>query len=134
MVAHLLIDTDVLIDCLRGYPQAVRFLEERDERLFVSAITAAELYAGVREGDERFRLDRFLQGFEIVPIDLRLAISRGLHRREFGKSHGVGLADAIIAVTAIHLGSLLVTLNRKHFPMLENVLVPYDKKEYHEFQ
>jgi predicted nucleic acid-binding protein len=54
-------------------------------------------------------------------------IRRGLWRRDFGPSHGVGLADAVIAATAAEKGATLVTTNRKHFPMLTSVLVPYRK-------
>ena len=36
---------------------------------FVSAMTVAELYGGVREGVERQTLDRVLTGYEHMPID-----------------------------------------------------------------
>ncbi|EKD91792.1 MAG: hypothetical protein ACD_29C00373G0001, partial [uncultured bacterium] len=35
--------------------------------------------------------------------------------------HGTGLADAIIAATALHNELELVTLNTRHFPMLKTV-------------
>jgi hypothetical protein len=53
MATQLLIDTDVLIDYLRDYPDAVSYVEAQQERLFISVVTVAELYAGVREGEER---------------------------------------------------------------------------------
>jgi predicted nucleic acid-binding protein len=127
MATQLLIDTDVPIDYLRDYPDAVRYMESQEEQFLISAITAAELYAGVREGEERARLDGFLLAFEIVPLDLRLAIQGGLYRRDYGKSHGVGLADALIAATAAQREVPLVTLNRRHFAMLRDVVVPYRK-------
>jgi hypothetical protein len=73
------------------------------------------------------RLDRFLRAFEIVPVDLSLAIQGGLYRRDYSKSHNVGLADALIAATATQLHLPLATLNSKHFPMLHDVIVPYHK-------
>jgi predicted nucleic acid-binding protein len=81
----------------------------------------------VREGEERSRLERFLRAFEILPLDQRLAVQGGLYRRDYSKSHNVGLADALIAATATQRQVPLVTLNRKHFPMLQDVLVPYHK-------
>ncbi|MFN5219653.1 MAG: hypothetical protein ACK5FE_01870 [Cyanobacteriota bacterium] len=45
-----------------------------------------------------------------------------------GPSHGTGLADALIAASAEAAGATLVTLNRRHFPMLADVLVPYAKE------
>jgi predicted nucleic acid-binding protein len=68
----LLFDTDVLIDHLRGDPQAKAYLKERTETLMVSAVTIAELFAGVREGEERRRLDGFLRIFEVVDVSQRI--------------------------------------------------------------
>ena len=47
----LVVDTDVLIDYLRDQPQAVVFLEGTEQPLAISAITVAELHAGVRDGE-----------------------------------------------------------------------------------
>jgi predicted nucleic acid-binding protein len=127
MAAPRLIDTDVLIDYLRGRAEAVSYLEGLQESLLVSAVTVAELYAGVREGDERTALEEFLAAFEIVPVDQAIAVKGGLYRRDYGKSHATGLADALIAATADSRQATLVSLNAKHFPMSPNVLVPYRK-------
>ena len=88
---RLLIDTDVLIDYLRDKVEAVSYLESLSELLLISVITVAELYAGVRDGAERIKLDEF------------------------------------IAATAEIHQARLVTLNGKHFPMLMNVIIPYQK-------
>lgn len=53
MTHALILDSDVLIDYLRSRAEAVEFLESRLEPLLISAVTVAELYAGVREGKER---------------------------------------------------------------------------------
>ncbi|MFO1430234.1 MAG: type II toxin-antitoxin system VapC family toxin [Candidatus Competibacteraceae bacterium] len=127
MATQLLIDTDVLIDYLRDYPDAITYVESRQEQFLISVVTVAELYAGVREGEERTRLDGFLRAFEIIPLDLRLAVQGGLYRRDYSKSHNAGLADALIAATATQRQVPLVTLDRKHFPMLQDVIVPYYK-------
>ena len=50
---RLLLDTDVLIDYLRERMEAVRYLESLDSLLFISVITVAELYSGVRDGAPR---------------------------------------------------------------------------------
>lgn len=127
MTVRLLFDTDVLIDYLRGVPQAVAYLEAREDSLSLSAVTVADLYAGVREGRERKALAAFIAAFEVVPLDQAIAEKGGLLRRDYSKSHGTGLADALIAATAELQQAVLVTLNRKHFPMLERVHVPYEK-------
>lgn len=127
MSSRLLVDTDVLIDYLRSHPAAVEYLESRSETLLVSAVTVAELYAGVREGQERSALSTFLSAFEIVPVDRPTAERGGLFRRDHGRSHNTGLADALIAATVEQSQAQLVSLNRKHFPKIPDVVVPYSK-------
>ena len=125
MPSGLLIDTSILVDYLRDKKKAKVFLERQDQPLMISSITVAELYAGVREGKERVLLDEFLQAFQIIVVDLEIANQGGLYRRDYGKSHGVGLLDAIIAASANKMKAILVTLNKKHFPMLKHIKVPY---------
>lgn len=127
MPKRLLIDSDVVIDYLRNRPQAVSYLENVTGTLLLSAVTVAELFAGVREGQERTALNAFLGAFEILPVDRAVAERGGLFRRDYVKSHGTGLADALIAATAEVHNAQLVTLNERHFPMLSNVAVPYHK-------
>jgi hypothetical protein len=129
MATQLLMDTDVLMDYLRGYPDAISYVESRQEQCLISVVTVAELSAGVREGEERTRLDGFLRAFAIIPLDLYLAVQGGLYRRDYSKSHNVGLADALIAATATQRQVPRVTRNRRHFPMLQDVIVPYHKAQ-----
>jgi predicted nucleic acid-binding protein len=85
------------------------------------------MYAGVREGKERENLDRFIAGSDVIAVDHQIAEIGGLLLRQYGKSHGTGFADAIIAATAQVERAILVTLNSKHFPMVTDLFVPYQK-------
>jgi predicted nucleic acid-binding protein len=123
----LLLDTDVLIDYLRGQANAVSFISGAGWSLQISSVTVAELYVGVREGTERKCLERLISVLEVIDITPAIATQAGLWRRDYGKSHGTGLMDALTAATAYHTGGTLVTLNAKHFPMLKSVRVPYQK-------
>lgn len=127
MATLVLVDTDVIVDYLRGAEPAIAFLESENSTLMVSTVTVAELFAGVREGRERTSLSAFLGAFEVVPVTRAIAEKGGLFRRDFGKSQGTGLADALIAATAEEEGARLATLNIRHFPMLADVFVPYAK-------
>jgi len=126
MTPRLLLDTNVLIDCLRGRIEALVYLRTRSESILISAVTVAEVFAGLREGEERREVEHFLALLEIIPVDTAIARKGGLYRRDYGPSHGVGLADALIAATAELHQARLVTLNTRHFPMVE-VEVPYSK-------
>jgi predicted nucleic acid-binding protein len=86
----------------------------------------AQVVAGVREGDECRVLDWFIGAFEVIPLTCEIAQRGGLYRRDYGPSHGVGLADALIAATAELNGACLVTLKARHFPNL-SIQVPYSK-------
>ncbi|HHE38178.1 MAG TPA: type II toxin-antitoxin system VapC family toxin [Candidatus Cloacimonetes bacterium] len=129
MKNSLLIDTDILVDYLRGEKQAISFLENLEQKLVLSSVNVAELYSGVRKGKEEEILKIFLQAFEIIPVTDELAIKGGFFRRDFLKSHGIGLADAIVAATAEMFHCELTTLNRKHYPMIKDVFVPYRKRK-----
>jgi len=122
-----LIDTDVLIDYLRGRPEAISFIEKNLSEGFLSVLTVAELYQGVRDGKERVKLARALSELRILPVTQDIAERGGLFSRDFRKSHGCGLADCLIAATADSHGLSLITLNVKHYPMMDNVETPYLK-------
>lgn len=124
---RLLLDTDVIIEYLRGRDEAIRYVESLEGALYVSAITVAELYSGVRGIDEEAALERFLDAFEVIPIDRALARVGGVFRQRHRPAHGTGLADAIVATSAESVGAALVTFNKRHYPMLKDVVVPYSR-------
>jgi predicted nucleic acid-binding protein len=123
----MLVDTDILIDYLRGHPEAGSFLESRLDEVSISAVSVAELYQGVREGRERTLLARMVSALTVLPLTTDIAERAGLFRRDYRATTGCGLADCVIAATAARHGLELATLNGKHFRMLERVLTPYLK-------
>ena len=130
MSRSILLDTDVLIDFLRGRDEAVSLVTINSDRIILSSIVVAELYAGVRGGKEdreQTVLERFLSLFRIVPVSGDIAKLGGLYKRDYGKAHGVGIADAIVAATATTEDAELKTLNVKHYPMLRNLEPAYRK-------
>jgi predicted nucleic acid-binding protein len=76
---------------------------------------------------EQAALDNFISLFRIVPVSAGIAKAGGLYKRDYGKSHGVGLADAILAATAKAENAQLKTLNTKHYPMLKALKPAYKK-------
>jgi predicted nucleic acid-binding protein len=124
---RLLLDTDVLVEYLRGRPKAIEYLEGIASDLSISVISVAELFAGVRGNEEDRALRQFLLAFSILPVTEKVARLGGLYRREYHPSHGTGLADALIAATAEENGLSLVTFNRRHFPMVSELVVPYER-------
>ncbi|MBT4088754.1 MAG: type II toxin-antitoxin system VapC family toxin [Deltaproteobacteria bacterium] len=127
MARLLLIDTDVLVDFFRGSGEAVDFVNTNSDRIILSSIVVAELYAGVKGDSEQYVLENFVSLFRVIPVNSVIASTGGLYKRDYGKSHGVGLADAIIAATCEIENVELKTLNIKHYPMLKGLKPAYRK-------
>ena len=126
-----LIDTDIIIDHLRGEEKARDFLRQiksgRSDILY-SVITKPELYSGVRPKEMK-KVSRLLSSMEEVRIDGEIAVDAGRYRNKFYSSHGLLLPDALIAASAKKAGAVLITLNKRHYPMKDvKIQVPYRKK------
>ena len=127
MTGSFLLDTDILVDFFRGYGKAVIFVNVNSSRIILSSIVIAELYAGVKGESELTVLENFVSLFRILPVTSEIAKTGGLYKRDYGKSHGVGLADAIIAATCEAENAELKTLNIKHYPMINGLKPAYKK-------
>ena len=129
MEESLIVDSDILIDYLKEQPEAVFFLEQNIEKnIYISAITVAEIYARKKSQKEEIILNNFFQTFNIIEISENIAKQAGIIKNTWHKSHGIGFADAIVAATTQNHNLTLVTLNKKHYPMINNILIPYTKK------
>lgn len=127
MAQPILPDTDILVDFFRGHSKAVALVNALSGRIILSSIVVAELFAGVKGDAERAALDNFISLFRVVPVGIEIAKAGGIYKRDYGKSHGVGLADAILAATAEAENAELKTLNTKHYPMLRDLRPAYTK-------
>jgi predicted nucleic acid-binding protein len=125
MKPRLLLDTDVLVDFLRGYAPARELVIREAEAIAVSAITVAELFAGARTAAEVRDLDEVLEVVPVIPVTPAIARQAGTLKFRSGRSHGVGIADAVIAATAQLHARELCTLNVRHFPMFVALEPPY---------
>ena len=112
-VARILVDTDVLVDHLRGHR---RFIAGKDE-IHVSAVTRAELFAG--RGGEEGRIRRLLQPMIGLPVDNTIAERAGRLRRANQRR----LPDALIAATALEHRLTLVTRNARDFEGIRGLKV-----------
>ncbi|MBC8323291.1 MAG: type II toxin-antitoxin system VapC family toxin [Candidatus Marinimicrobia bacterium] len=120
-----LIDTNILVDFLRGKQRANNFMNQLEIQPIISSLTVAELFAGVKGKKERVSLHNLINACEVIPITTEIAEEGGLIKNKYQKSHHIGLADALIGATAIEADLTLATLNKKHFPMLKKINVLY---------
>lgn len=129
MVASHLVDSDVVIDALRGKRKARGLLRdalERGDALHGSTVTRAEVLGGARSPEVE-RTEAFLDSIEWLPVSEEIADRAAKLIRQYLKSHsGIDLGDYLIAATAEEMGMALWTRNVKHFPMFEGLRPAYD--------
>jgi hypothetical protein len=124
----ILVDTDLLIGAGRKVTVAVDYLEhmELQATLGLSVITQMELIVGCRNTRELRVLERFLRRFASVPLTEAIADRGGALLRRYRLSHGLLIADALIAATALSVDSPLVTKNQRDYRFIESLeLLPY---------
>ena len=120
----ILIDSDVLIWFTRGHERARERLAMVDPWR-ISVVTYLELAQGCRNRAELERLKRGLVARNTIILPLTPAISDRCVRLidEFALSHGMQLADALIAATALVSGLAVLTANAKHFAPIAGLKV-----------
>lgn len=126
--ALVLVDTDVLIDASRGIADALACLQdiEAHSTPAVSAVTHMELIIGCRNRADLRVLERFLRRFQIIEIDEQISRTAADLLRRYRLSHGLLIADALIAATAVVQNVPLVSKNRRDFRFIADlVLLPY---------
>lgn len=113
-----LVDSDIVIDVLRRRHYTRPLLERWAARgpLAVSVVTHLEVYQGMRPGEEE-ATGILLDGLVSIPVDAHLARQAGLLLREVRtRGFTLGIADALVAATALSLGVPLLTNNVEHYP------------------
>lgn len=96
--------------------EAATALEASGIPTYCTAIAWAEIYAGIRPGEEPITQAFFEARGEIV-LDGRVGRRAGAYLARYAGSHGVELADALVAAATTTAGVPLWTLNRTHYPM-----------------
>ena len=115
----VLLDSDVIIEILRGNARiagALGAMERGSIPTYCSAVSWAEIFAGIRPGEEP-AAEGFLHARGEVVIDAATGRRAGSYLLRYARSHGIGIADALIAAAASTTGLQLWTLNRRHYPM-----------------
>jgi predicted nucleic acid-binding protein len=124
----VLVDTDILIDAGRGVAEAIACLQKQEQQaaLAISVITQLELVVGCRDKGELQKLERFLRRFQVVKLNEQgsdIAVDL-IHR--YRLSHGLLIADALIAATALVSGVPLLSKNQRDYRFITGLqLLPY---------
>lgn len=128
MPDYTLVDTDICIDVTRGYaPTALRLdTVEQTTTLAVSDITVMELLVGCADKRQQNTTEKFLSRFDFVSVDAAVSARAVELLRRYRLSHGLLLADALIAATALVHAIPLLTKNTRDFRFINSLaLEPY---------
>lgn len=119
----ILVDSDVFIDFLRGHKKRLlrvfKKIQNKEIIAMTTTVNVAELYSGedILDTKKCLFLERMLDYFEIVPLEKEIAQLAGKLRLKYN----LGLADAIIAATAIKKEAKLFSFNTKHFKKIDKL-------------
>lgn len=115
------IDTNILIYHANGDAAVGRFLVmqlEKDVSLFLPTIAVAEFFSFPAITQEaRSVFESALPYFRIVSLDYALALISA----ELGRDYHLKLGDSVIAATALHTYSTLVTRNVRDFKKISEL-------------
>ncbi|MCV7402034.1 type II toxin-antitoxin system VapC family toxin [Mycobacterium fragae] len=123
MAGLVIVDTDLLVDFLRGKGSGVRLVRElvAGHRLRVTAITAFELRVGTDFLGRRDDILRLVRS-RTFPLDPSSALRAGdvaATLRAAGKD--IGMADCLQAGICLNFDLPFATRNRKHFDRVEGL-------------
>lgn len=122
------LDTDVLVDCLRGTNESKIWLESKPtEPLVVPGIVAMELMMGCQNQADLRRTQSFLDTFEVIwPEAHEFARAYELLATHH-LSSGLAIPDCLVAAMALERSLPLYTFNLKHYGVVAglNVQEPY---------
>jgi predicted nucleic acid-binding protein len=118
----MLLDTDVMIDVLRGHPPAVAWLAGLGTTpVGLPGLVAMELLQGCQNLSDQQRLEKQLLQFALhwpTSADCQRAyLDFAAHRL----SHNLGLLDSLIGHTAVGLNDRLATFNLKHYGVIASL-------------
>jgi hypothetical protein len=115
---RIVLDTTVLIDALRNRKQRRKLLAglvASGQELVTSTISIAEVYGGLRPGEEG-ATQAFLAGLEWIPVSAAIAVEAGnlnASLRRQGQTRSI--TDMVVAATALIYGCSVATDNLKDF-------------------
>lgn len=123
MNEKILCDTCILIDFINGKSQALSQLYLQNAMLFINPIIELELLQGARNKNEMRYLENKLRMFYKLEMPSEVFQSARELIKIYALSHGLRLADALIAATALVYELTLFTLNTNDFKFIPKLQI-----------
>jgi predicted nucleic acid-binding protein len=124
-MSDYLLDTNVLIRCLRRIPGSVALLQslQAHSELHISVLSRLEVLARMWPDEEQITL-QLLTSLSGLPVDEETADSAGrLVFQQARRGLALNVPDAIIAATAMRYGLILVSYDTHHFAQMPDLQV-----------
>lgn len=127
MKPQYVLDSDTVIDALRGHPSVRSRIEAvSPDDVAISAMTVSELRFGAigsrSSARQMTETAAFLAQVAVLPFTLSAALIHAEIRLALRNSP-IGFADMIIASTALSVPAILVTSNVREFSKVPNLQV-----------
>jgi len=116
-----LVDTDVIIDYLKGIRPAKELFRTRDIVIYCSILSKKELLskAGI-SNSERKKITSLLSNIKVLKIDKDISNKYDKLLKKYGEQQNL-IADYLIAATAWSKNLPLLTRNLKHFEKIKEI-------------
>lgn len=123
MAGLVVVDTDLLIDFLRGKGAGARLVRALllEHRLRMTSVTGFELRLGAEFLERRDDILRLFRS-RTLPVDLASALHAGeIFATLQASGRGIGFADCLNAGVCVRHGLPLATRNQTHFGRVEGL-------------
>jgi predicted nucleic acid-binding protein len=123
-----LLDTDILIDVLRGYPPSIEWLATLTEPPATVSVCVMELVQGCRSKADLQTVEQLIAPIDVwYPTDREMQVALMHYTAHFLKTR-LSIIDAIVGAVAVVRATPLCTLNTRHYRDFDLELCqPYSK-------
>ncbi len=117
----ILLDTNILIDILKGNQKTIEKVQNFDTTLSISSISVMELYYGAINKAELNKLEKFVSLFNVIHLSENISTYATKLVKTYAKSHSLDIPDSLIASTSLVNNYKLFTYNLKDFKYINHI-------------
>ncbi len=118
-MTSFLIDTNIFSEIFKGNGEVRSYVAGLDG--YIDTVIYIECLQGSKSNIEKVKIKKVLSTFPLLPINQTVSdIAVGLIDK-YSNSHGLLLADAMIAATALSAGLTISTYNISDFQFIDNL-------------
>jgi len=119
-------DSDVIIELTdrtgNRHEQAASVVGEIGiDNICMSAVTWMEVVKGIRDREHEQQVLKKMRGIVLAHLTQEVSLRAMGLLLDYHLSHGLGIADALVAATAIETGLPLLTYNTRDFRFIEGL-------------